>query len=429
MEESAADDWSDWREQRNPYLTLNEKLSKEQREELQLFCELDKFRVEEEARRNIFELEMKRARSRFKKEEHHRRLDLMYPFGHRIWSEGIEEVRRKMVPAYTFVKFGALPLELQARIWSMAARFEDPKLRVIQHMQGTQVGSSLIDYDRWKFEPFPNILHVCRTSRVEVMKVYTQMSTSTSVYINSYINVKPYINTLYDSFYMGEKEWDQFKILIDLVVKENTTQPLRPAVQTDLDALLNIRFLMVDLNIFGAAPINLWANFPKLEKLSIIFYPFEETTVVVGEQLRNFTPEFVKPQRGSWHGKRAEWIVNLASKSIEKAKAEAVPDWKVPKLEALVRRTGTEIDFEIEDEFTDDEITVEYDNSDDERERNEVEENWRGQAAARMTHAQVPRDKIEAWKRKYLSPSYVPDSETEGRDGEVSSEDEGSVTE
>jgi hypothetical protein len=41
---------------------------------------------------------------------------------------------------------------------------------------------------------------------------------------------------------------------------------------------------------------------------------------------------------------------------------------------------------------------VEYDCSDDERDRDELEANWRQQAAARMTRAAVPQDKIKRWK-------------------------------
>jgi len=192
---------------------------------------------------------------------------------------------------------------------------------------------------------------------------------------------------------------------------------------------------MVDLNIFGAAPVKLWTRFNKLEKLTIIFYPYEE--IADNELLRDghrseIDPEFVKPQRGTWHGKRAEWVVDLATKSIESSKTEAISGWKAPTVEALVRKTGTDIDDDIEEEFTDEEMTVEYDDSDDERdalERGDAEANWRRQAAARMTHAPVPREQIKTWKRKYLPSrkvsftevmlrgkklsSYVTDSETE----------------
>lgn len=32
----------------------------------------------------------------------------------------------------------------------------------------------------------------------------------------------------------------------------------------------------MDLNIFGAVPGAIWTKFPKLETLSIVFYPYKE---------------------------------------------------------------------------------------------------------------------------------------------------------
>jgi hypothetical protein len=328
----------------------------------------------------------------------------------RIQSEGIEEVRKRIVPAYTLTKFGVLPRELQARIWSMAARFNEPKTQVFVSMQslgGKGKGSSLIDYkgSSWRPELFPKVLHVCRHSREEALKVYTQLRTTKNLkLIFSPPRVAPYVNTLYDNFYLGGDKWDDFKILIDLLIKGNTTRPLLPEVQKDLEGLQNIRCIIVDFNIFAAAPVKIWAEFPKLERLWIAFYPFN---VIKDRELENEegivprNPKFVKPQRGSWAGKRADWIINATTKAFETAKQE-LPHWRVPKIEAVVRKTGEDIDYEIEalEEYQDDEITEEYDFSEDERERDEAESNWRQQAAARMTHS-VSRERIKHLKRKY----------------------------
>lgn len=116
-----------------------------------------------------------------------------------------------MVPAYTFTKFGDLPLELQARIWSLAARFDMPRTRCLV-LIGRQTRihcSSLIEGTQIP-EPFPEVVGICHLSREEAMKVYTRLKTTGASQQSA---VDPYINTLYNSFYMGEQSWDKFKIV------------------------------------------------------------------------------------------------------------------------------------------------------------------------------------------------------------------------
>lgn len=53
---------------------------------------------------------------------------------------------------------------------------------------------------------------------------------------------------------MGGSEWTDWKILIDMIIKQNTTRPIHKSVASDVAALQSIRHLTVDLNIFGGAP-------------------------------------------------------------------------------------------------------------------------------------------------------------------------------
>jgi len=71
---------------------------------------------------------------------------------------------------------------------------------------------------------------------------------------------------------MGCGAWTDFKILIDIVLKLNTTEPLRSKVARGMAQLENIRNLIVDLTTFGLAPANVWTGFPKLKKLTIALY-------------------------------------------------------------------------------------------------------------------------------------------------------------
>ena len=83
--EAQAEDWSDWREQTDPWGVLSEKLSEDQAREVRLFMHQGAIERGEEARRNAFEEKTKRARERFEKRERERKLNLLYPFGHKIW--------------------------------------------------------------------------------------------------------------------------------------------------------------------------------------------------------------------------------------------------------------------------------------------------------------------------------------------------------
>lgn len=87
MEEahSSNGDWSDWREQHISWGTLARKLTKEQWEEVQPFRGQDWLRIESEKRRQAFEQEMELVRKRFESAEAERLLDVVYPFGRRVW--------------------------------------------------------------------------------------------------------------------------------------------------------------------------------------------------------------------------------------------------------------------------------------------------------------------------------------------------------
>lgn len=300
------------------------------------------------------------------------------------------------------------PIELQRRIWSMAARFEEPTTWVFVTFFFSlpiAANSSSIDYPADTSRPFPTVLHICRQSREEELKVYTPLRTLRRLHVHTFIN------TLYDMFYIGANKWDNFKILIDLIIKRNTTRQLVPGVKKDVEALRNIRFLIVDFNIFGDAPAQIWAEFPRLEKLTVAFYPFEEIrTVDFPTNQAGLLPsnlEFVKPQRGTRHGKRAGWVLSLVKSSLEAAKTDDLADWKIPLVEVVVRMTGESCDGDVHEEYTDRETTDGNDYDEEEQqEKDEIESNWRNQAVARMRHTVQP-EQLRRWKRKYLPSKKV----------------------
>jgi hypothetical protein len=134
-----------------------------------------------------------------------------------------------------------------------------------------------------------------------------------------------YFNALYDTYYisggsMSSDVWEEYKILIDLLIKLNTTRPLRPSVQSQLDVFYNIRYLTVDLHIFGTFPSKIRTAFFNLEVLTIPFYPYPEIKGIHGGYIPSESTQFIKPQRGSKFGKRANWIRNYVYKSLQISK-------------------------------------------------------------------------------------------------------------
>lgn len=129
-------------------------------------------------------------------------------------------------------------------------------------------------------------------------------------------------------------------------------------------------------------------------------------------------PEFVESQWGTKYGKRANWSHKSAMEAFKEVKEE-FPDWTVPKIRELVRKTEKDVDYEVEkqwdgmDGWTDcedwddgDDVGYETDYSDEEvyDYENDIdvddEPSWYEQAATRMSR-QVIVNKIKVLKHRY----------------------------
>jgi hypothetical protein len=170
-----------------------------------------------------------------------------------------------------------------------------------------------------------------------------------------------------------------------------------------------------------ALPVRLWTQFSKLELLTIAFYPFP--TIHDPEPQGDFQSlEFKKPYKRSRFGRRAEWIFKSVTESFESVKKD-IPQWKIPKIDVVVRLTGADEDFEVEvdsdynseDEDHDEEDDKDEENADGEKEHEENEEEegdedelepevgesvYYEQLESRMTH-EVPQEEIKRLKRKH----------------------------
>ena len=216
-----------------------------------------------------------------------------------------------------------------------------------------------------------------------------------------------YYNTLCDEFYVGGHVWSDFDILIHIMANRNTIRPLPEDIARKLNRLLDIRILIVDFTVFGAVPASFWAEFSKLNYLTIAFYPFAtmldpERDDALGYDDFPVPPKFLLPQAGSKYGKRGDWIVKSVTKSLEIAKRADCPGWKLPEVRAVVRRTGYEIDNMIRE--------AEYsEESDCEEEWNDEGEppddsTWYKNAQFRLTHT-IPQDVIKSLMEEHEHPS------------------------
>lgn len=218
------------------------------------------------------------------------------------------------MPAYTFPIL-RLPYELQWKIWSMAARVKKPRVYPLLSMQQDKwhldpyltndtedhfPGSSRVlrnDLDQEKPEKVElGLLQACSISRKAAQAVCARLPYT--CHCHSPPSAPKYHNTLYDSYYIGGGPWYEFKIFIDLLVQQNSSRPLPREIYSELAGLLSIRLLLVDLTIFGAAPIKLWAAFRMLEVLTIVYSPEDQFDEIMGPYM-NFKsgcePQFLQP--------------------------------------------------------------------------------------------------------------------------------------
>ena len=101
--------------------------------------------------------------------------------------------------------------------------------------------------------------------------------------------------------------------------------------------------------MFGVLPVRIWAEFTRLEVLTIAFYPWLEidNTEVLASVA---SPEFIELRdRESRCGKRADLILKIASDSFDALQRD-MPQWNAPKIKVVARKTG-EFHDELEEKF------------------------------------------------------------------------------
>jgi hypothetical protein len=351
----------------------------------------------------------------------------------------IPGLRKRMVPAYTFELSPKLPTEIQYRIWSLAARVEEtpPNIHrvVCMHDEPGQNGefnykhfskylkgssqllstssryvtcldeSTRLAMDR---ETLPIIFQICSDSRKIGQEIFAKLPIVH--YQNMGKSSKMYYHTRYDSIYLGKQKfggdtWSEFKILVDLLLKQHTTRSFKPAVQREMEQFKKIQNLIVDLKVFAGAPLKLWAEFPKLEQLTIAFYPFDqvyqpETLIAPGLDIE---PKFFVPKAGSKYATRAAWILQSVTASLERVVRKQLPGWKVPRIKVLARKTWNyHLDNAVQHglPMPIDQGAHETDGQDHKEQGDDSA--WYESAARAMTY-HVPIEEIKSLKHKFLS--------------------------
>jgi hypothetical protein len=243
---------------------------------------------------------------------------------------------------------------------------------------------------------------------------------------------------------MGEDNWTAFKIFVDFMILRNTTRPFSSGRAIVISSFRKIRHLIVDLNVFGGAPADIWTEFHKLETLTIVFYPYASIRDEDRPQYDEFNDEhlyigeldplrfliFEKPHPNNRFGKRAALIHERAASSLSKVASQSLDGWKMPKLAVKVRRTGKPVldffamqcerelavnyeDFErhldtwpIDDadiHRLEQQIIAEYKDTDRVSYKDDSE--YTNQLPARLSHPEVSHDQIKRWKQTF-HPSY-----------------------
>lgn len=243
-----------------------------------------------------------------------------------------------IIPAYSFDSFQRLPTELRIRVSSFASRFEDPQTHLFDRKDSCRSKAGIEVEGK---QLVPSILHVCQESRIEALKVFTLLPTVRWGYCYS----RAYFNTIYDSFYLGHAEiWKEFRLLIDILIKHNTTRALPDTVLPDMEQFKEIRHLIVDLRIFGAMPPKTWTEFTNLDVLTVAFYPFDEDE---DDEFKFFEehdcprrPGCVRAHPRNLYGLHAKRLLEHVTVCIGRAKDEA-PGWKTPSTEVKKRRVSS----------------------------------------------------------------------------------------
>lgn len=235
------------------------------------------------------------------------------------------------------------------------------------------------------------------------------------------------VNIVEDGLYMALHSWQDFKILVDILLSLNTTSPALADTREDLQKFRSMRTLALDFHIFASMPRHIWPAFSKLKEVIICFYPFNDhkdienrTSLGNSSDPESFgdLPSFIIPHPTSKLGKRADWILGAATNVFDEINA-TFPIWKTPEIKVLLVSTNTNSDPKLNrkdvniDCWRAWDVQKSLEDGGENREHNTTGVNpqaddptkgkdslWYSQASARMSKKETIGE-IEALKKRY----------------------------
>ncbi|CAG8982311.1 hypothetical protein HYALB_00005311 [Hymenoscyphus albidus] len=290
--------------------------------------------------------------------------ELRNAFQQQLLHQGIKKTRDATVPAYTFVKFLELPVELRHMIWVFGTGHRNPRERDLEytraklpflnqsvvfpspesdifplHYQGREQYASSPSPLR---ESPPSLLHTCRESRAVAQKIFFALPCNL---LYGGFSSQLYFNSLFDNFYM-EGTWASHDvILICLLAKFGSKKAPLPEMLHYINLAQAIRNMTVSIDIFVDIPIKYWAEFTSLRTLSIGIY-HERSDTETPDDVMCFPHEFLNPIPESNDAKRAEYVLRVTTKAFE-SYAKRNPKFKSPKLDVVIQHKEHHNNFAI----------------------------------------------------------------------------------
>ncbi|KAJ8062264.1 hypothetical protein OCU04_008812 [Sclerotinia nivalis] len=313
------------------------------------------FYYEEKKREDEFHEEQQRMKKKFDDAEQILHTKFKSQFFEQLLKNGVSSTRRLTQPAYIFERFPDLPEELQMNIWFMAAHDKNTDRHPFVHYGNWDdlyegfhrdvssaisigyTGNGLLQpgYKPSSNKYNPAVLQACRLAREVAKTVYTCLPVEYGEkFTDEGLSRQAYFDLVNDEFFLswkrnlGRSRWAEHRIIVDLLVKHHATkdqwQSLPVALRKHIENLLEIRNLQIDLRVLYNIPPHIWAEFSKLDCLTILMPPTKNHEISVHNRA-------FKPKDGTKFGKRADWIWGYCYKLLSSVKKD-FPDWRHPKI-------------------------------------------------------------------------------------------------
>ncbi|CAG8961973.1 hypothetical protein HYFRA_00013753 [Hymenoscyphus fraxineus] len=327
------------------------------------FFDQPKYAIPRQERKAALRSMIEELRHTFERAEIDEKTQLANEFTRQRRIHGSDNVESKIVPAYIFHKFPKLPVELQRKIWSFAARASDSRdpydngrrysgdrqLIIISNPQDKlwRQKKPALSYDLDR--PIPTLLHACKLSRTVCLEVFHVF------FWRSYVSEKTrpaYFNTDYGIFHIEKcdiiercnilekrhsMQYFLSATLLSLLLKlelGTLTGKLGDTLEAHFNDLQRIRHLSVSIVTFAQLPSEIWSLLGNLRTLKVVLC-FDDFYDDSSWELRYDETYFLVPHPQNEWGRRAAWVMEEVTQSLATVKPRS-PKWIIPTVEVVV---------------------------------------------------------------------------------------------